>query len=124
MDDARRGMYRDEVRVLAVLIVACAACAACAGAPRPAPHRLANTPDGATHMTDGPTDRDGDGVPDLQDQCPTIPEDKDHVADDDGCPETDADGDGIPDEADHCPLAREDGHGDAHDGCPLEIDEE
>ena len=50
-------------------------------------------------------DRDGDGVPDDVDQCPDLPEDKDGVQDQDGCPEDDADGDGIPDEEDACPLA-------------------
>jgi hypothetical protein len=49
-------------------------------------------------------DRDGDGVPDDVDQCPDLPEDRDGIQDDDGCPEEDADSDGIPDEADACPL--------------------
>jgi hypothetical protein len=49
-------------------------------------------------------DRDGDGVPDDLDQCPDLPEDKDGIQDDDGCPEDDADGDGIVDEEDACPL--------------------
>jgi hypothetical protein len=49
-------------------------------------------------------DRDADGVPDDLDQCPDLPEDKDGIQDDDGCPEDDADGDGIVDEEDACPL--------------------
>jgi hypothetical protein len=49
-------------------------------------------------------DRDGDGIPDDADQCPELPEDKDGIQDDDGCPEDDADGDGILDEHDACPL--------------------
>jgi hypothetical protein len=49
-------------------------------------------------------DRDGDGVPDDVDQCPDLPEDRDGIQDQDGCPEDDADGDGIPDEQDACPL--------------------
>jgi hypothetical protein len=66
-------------------------------------------------------DRDGDGVPDFRDRCLTQPEDRDDVADADGCPETDADGDGIPDEADACPELAEDLDGDAdEDGCPEE----
>ncbi|HXX65974.1 MAG TPA: hypothetical protein VEK07_02270 [Polyangiaceae bacterium] len=50
-------------------------------------------------------DRDGDGVPDDVDQCPDLPEDKDGIQDQDGCPEDDADGDGIPDGEDACALA-------------------
>ncbi len=49
-------------------------------------------------------DRDADGVPDDLDQCPDLPEDRDGIQDDDGCPEDDADGDGIFDEEDACPL--------------------
>jgi OmpA-OmpF porin, OOP family len=49
-------------------------------------------------------DRDADGVPDDVDQCPDLPEDRDGIQDDDGCPEDDADGDGIADEEDACPL--------------------
>jgi OOP family OmpA-OmpF porin len=49
-------------------------------------------------------DRDGDGVPDDVDECPDLPEDRDGLQDQDGCPEDDADGDGILDETDACPL--------------------
>jgi hypothetical protein len=49
-------------------------------------------------------DQDADGVPDDLDQCPELPEDKDGIQDEDGCPEDDADGDGIVDEEDACPL--------------------
>jgi OOP family OmpA-OmpF porin len=49
-------------------------------------------------------DRDGDGVPDDVDECPDLPEDRDGIQDQDGCPEDDADGDGILDEKDACPL--------------------
>jgi hypothetical protein len=34
-------------------------------------------------------DDDDDGVPDVDDECPLIPEDPDGVDDDDGCPDTD-----------------------------------
>lgn len=73
-----------------------------------------------TWSRSGPdTDRDGDGVPDFRDRCPRTPEDRDGVADQDGCPETDFDGDGIPDEVDACPEQPEDLDGDAdEDGCP------
>ncbi len=54
-------------------------------------------------------DRDGDGVPDMEDRCP----DKPGPADMEGCP--DRDGDGVPDIDDKCP----DQPGPAkNDGCP------
>ncbi len=49
-------------------------------------------------------DRDQDGIPDSKDECPTLPEDRDGIQDNDGCPEDDADEDGIPDAEDACPL--------------------
>ena len=48
-------------------------------------------------------DTDGDGIPDIRDLCPTLPEDKDGFQDEDGCPDLDNDGDGIPDASDLCP---------------------
>ena len=51
-----------------------------------------------------PHDEDRDGVPDDADQCPELPEDRDGIQDDDGCPEDDADGDGVRDGDDACPL--------------------
>jgi OmpA-OmpF porin, OOP family len=64
-------------------------------------------------------DRDGDGIPDMDDQCPDEPEDRDGYKDEDGCPDPDNDGDGIPDNLDKCPNEPEDmdGFQDA-DGCP------
>jgi outer membrane protein OmpA-like peptidoglycan-associated protein len=91
-------------------------------------------------------DRDGDGIPDIRDACPTVAEDMDGIADDDGCPEedvvlapvlmlqdnddllivapdaptaTDSDGDGVHNADDECPQALEDidGFRDG-DGCP------
>ncbi len=35
-------------------------------------------------------DTDGDGIPDIADACPTVPEDFDGVDDNDGCPDVDA----------------------------------
>ncbi len=89
------------------------------------------------------TDRDGDGIPDLDDACPELPgkaefrgcpdTDGDGVPDaEDACPrepgprETqgcpvskDSDGDGIPDDIDRCPLDPEDRDGfQDEDGCP------
>jgi hypothetical protein len=64
-------------------------------------------------------DRDGDGVPDDVDQCPDLPEDKDGIQDQDGCPEDDADGDGIPDDQDACPLVAGPASTDPkRNGCP------
>lgn len=46
----------------------------------------------------GKSDRDGDGIPDEEDDCPDVP----GLAEFGGCPDTD--GDGIPDHLDECPL--------------------
>ncbi len=65
------------------------------------------------------TDRDGDGIPDRLDACPTEPETVNGVSDDDGCPEADPDGDGIIGAADKCPDQAEDFDGfQDEDGCP------
>ncbi len=66
-------------------------------------------------------DADHDGVPDDRDKCPNVPEDRDGVQDNDGCPEEDADMDGIPDDEDKCPTEKEtiNGYKD-EDGCPDE----
>jgi OOP family OmpA-OmpF porin len=86
-----------------------------------------------------PPDRDGDGVPDVDDACPDIPglpslqgcPDRDHdgiadnvdkcpdvpgVAKYQGCPIPDTDGDGINDEEDQCPTVK--GLAKYH-GCPM-----
>ncbi|WP_080682373.1 OmpA family protein [Sorangium cellulosum] len=69
-----------------------------------------------------PGDGDADGVGDAADQCPALPEDRDGIADADGCPEDDGDGDGIPDESDRCPAKAEVINGlDDKDGCPDEV---
>ncbi|MCA9602186.1 MAG: OmpA family protein, partial [Myxococcales bacterium] len=68
----------------------------------------------------GPSDRDGDGIIDKDDKCPDVPEDKDGVEDDDGCPDdSDSDGDTVIDSRDLCVLEPEDldTYLDA-DGCP------
>jgi hypothetical protein len=51
-------------------------------------------------------DSDDDGVPDDVDECPDLPEDRDGIQDQDGCPEDDADGDGVLDAVDMCPLVK------------------
>ena len=64
-------------------------------------------------------DRDDDGLPDEVDKCPELPEDKDGIDDDDGCPEDDVDGDGVADAEDKCPRRPEDMDGfEDDDGCP------
>jgi len=64
-------------------------------------------------------DKDGDGILDEQDQCPTAAEDNDGFQDSDGCPEPDNDGDGILDINDKCPNEAEDADGfEDFDGCP------
>ncbi|XXX72789.1 OmpA family protein [Sorangium sp. So ce134] len=69
-----------------------------------------------------PGDGDADGVGDAADQCPVQPEDRDGIADGDGCPEDDGDADGIPDESDRCPAKAEVINGlDDKDGCPDEL---
>jgi outer membrane protein OmpA-like peptidoglycan-associated protein len=56
-----------------------------------------------------PTDRDGDGHPDVADKCPDEPETYQGFDDDDGCPDdADADGDGRADSVDSCVLEPED----------------
>ena len=64
-------------------------------------------------------DRDDDGFVDADDLCPDEPEDRDGLADHDGCPEEDFDGDRMVDVKDLCPAHAEDRDAFAdHDGCP------
>ena len=64
-------------------------------------------------------DKDGDGIKDNVDKCPSEPEDKHGFQDEDGCPDPDNDGDGIPDVTDKCPMEPEDKDGfQDEDGCP------
>lgn len=64
-------------------------------------------------------DRDGDGIKDNLDQCPTDPEDLDGYEDSDGCPDLDNDLDTIADDADKCPNEAEDPDDfEDVDGCP------
>lgn len=72
-----------------------------------------------------PGDRDGDGITDDVDQCPTKPEDRDGFEDDDGCPDPDNDKDGIVDTLDKCPLEPETNNGwKDEDGCPDQVIQE
>ncbi len=66
-----------------------------------------------------PVDRDGDGIRDDVDRCPTEPEDKDDFEDADGCPDPDNDKDGVADGSDKCPAEPEDkDEFEDADGCP------
>ncbi len=66
-----------------------------------------------------PRDRDKDGILDVQDKCPTEPEDYDGFEDKDGCPDRDNDKDTILDREDKCPNEPEDMDGfQDGDGCP------
>ncbi len=83
------------------------------------------------------TDRDGDGIPDDDDNCPDTANPDQADSDGDGrgdacdaCPldaANDADGDGVCGNVDNCPIANPDqadsdgdGRGDACDACPLD----
>ena len=69
-------------------------------------------------------DRDQDTIIDRRDRCPDDPEDRDGLADEDGCPEDDLDGDTIADEVDGCPRLPETFNGlDDRDGCPDAVTE-
>jgi len=74
---------------------------------------------GARLTSAGESDKDGDRVPDDEDQCPLVPEDRDGFQDRDGCPDADNDGDGIADAADGAPNDPEDLDGfEDQDGIP------
>ena len=65
------------------------------------------------------SDKDGDGILNEDDTCPTDPEDADGFEDADGCPDPDNDGDGILDADDKCPTDPEDvDEFEDADGCP------
>lgn len=64
-------------------------------------------------------DDDRDGIQNVNDKCPGVPEDLDDFEDADGCPELDNDGDGIEDVDDECPNKPEDKDNfEDFDGCP------
>jgi outer membrane protein OmpA-like peptidoglycan-associated protein len=67
-----------------------------------------------------PGDKDGDGYPDNEDDCPDKAENFQGYQDEDGCPDdADTDGDGLPDSKDPCELLAEDKDGYLDDdGCP------
>ena len=61
-------------------------------------------------------DHDADGIPDVEDKCPLLPEDIDQFQDEDGCPDPDNDNDGVKDVDDQCPL---EAGTPANRGCPI-----
>jgi outer membrane protein OmpA-like peptidoglycan-associated protein len=64
-------------------------------------------------------DTDGDGLLDLNDPCPSDPEDHDNFQDQDGCPDLDNDQDSVRDQSDMCAQQPEDMDGfQDQDGCP------
>jgi predicted outer membrane repeat protein len=69
--------------------------------------RTAPPPDVIIQYMDTPVDpnadRDGDGIVDLEDDCPDQPETFDGFTDEDGCPELDGDQDGVEFFRDLCP---------------------
>ncbi len=70
-------------------------------------------------------DRDGDGIKDDIDACPTAAEDIDDFKDDDGCPDLDNDDDGIPDIDDACPNVPGVRSSDPEkNGCPAVVDDD
>jgi outer membrane protein OmpA-like peptidoglycan-associated protein len=89
-------------------------------APEPvSTERVVHTRTGDGGMRREGTDGDHDGVDDLDDRCPTEPEDVDGHQDSDGCIDPDDDGDGILDVNDACRNDAEDVDGfEDTDGCP------
>jgi OmpA-OmpF porin, OOP family len=93
---------------------------------------LANSKGCTPRSAPAASDRDGDGILDAADKCPTEPEDIDLFQDEDGCPEPDNDGDQVldgddkckntpgPKENNGCPYGDGDGDGinDKNDACP------
>ena len=61
-------------------------------------------------------DSDGDGIPDVTDNCVDEAEDIDTFEDDDGCPDSDNDGDRVLDADDECPLELGEPE---NQGCPI-----
>ena len=69
-----------------------------------------------TCQSEGCADKDGDGVTDAEDKCPTVAGPKENA----GCPWPDTDGDGVLDKDDKCPTVKGTV---ANQGCPEVSDE-
>jgi outer membrane protein OmpA-like peptidoglycan-associated protein len=73
-------------------------------------------------VPEAPPDLDGDGVPDAEDQCPTVAGDASPEAFRRGCP-SDRDRDGVYDLDDHCPdVPGAPSDDPTKNGCPLDTD--
>jgi hypothetical protein len=94
----RRGLGAWAVTA-ALLVHLAAGCAARPEAAPPVPWGLR----GAEGLAYQEPDHDQDGVDNVWDRCPDLPEDPDGHRDDDGCPDPDNDGDGIADAKDDDP---------------------
>lgn len=71
------------------------------------------------------SDRDRDGVSDVDDRCPDRKEDLDGFEDEDGCPERDNDKDGVIDGLDECQGEAETHNGYRDDdGCPDQLSDD
>jgi serine/threonine protein kinase len=90
-----------------------------ASPPAPLPPAPVQQPPAAPGPVSLAADADHDGVRGSADACPDVAEDRDGVADGDGCPEVeDRDGDHVPDLQDRCPGEAEDADGfEDGDGC-------
>ncbi len=87
--------------------------------PTVATESVPQVPDSVLPIPNALLDTDGDGIPDQEDRCPLVAEDRDGFEDEDGCPEPDNDEDGISDAQDLCPLEAETVNGRLDDdGCP------
>jgi len=74
----------------------------------------------AVASVERPSDRDHDGVDDLHDACPDVPQGAKPNPDKAGCPDGDFDKDGVVDHEDQCPADASGLHPDpAKPGCPL-----
>ncbi|MEZ4339441.1 MAG: OmpA family protein [Sandaracinaceae bacterium] len=74
---------------------------------------------GGSYQFVPPSDRDGDGILNDDDECPDDPEDFDEFEDENGCPDPDNDQDQILDDPDECPNQPEDRDGfEDENGCP------
>lgn len=103
-----------RVSLLLALLLGCSSSSSPASTQSNVPMRATSGPVSRAAQPTAPTDRDRDGVPDANDQCPTQA-----GGPRDGCPVVDRDGDGISDKYDKCPDTPEvRNHKADGDGCP------
>jgi outer membrane protein OmpA-like peptidoglycan-associated protein len=111
MSDDRGAILARRRRFLIVALagVGCASPPPATGGTKPEPQPTQAPPPGS----EAPDDSDNDTIPDDDDRCPEVPEDRDGIDDGDGCPELDNDNDGVPDDVDKCPTSPG-----TKEGCP------